>query len=141
MNKTKKLFKREQGQSLVEFALVLPVLMLILLGIVEFGWMFNAKITLTSAAREAARVYAIHGNDPTLINKAVTDATKNLIIEGPLTITPKALTTMPTSDGKNSIKMAKVEISGNIKPLVGFIITSNVNMKAEASMRVEYVVP
>lgn len=139
MNKTKKLFKREQGQSLVEFALVLPVLMLILLGIVEFGWMFNAKITLTSAAREAARVYAIHGKDTTLINNAVANATTNLIVEGTLTVTPKDLETI--TSGTNVIKMAKVEVSGNIKPLVGFIIIGNVPMKAEASMRVEYKVP
>lgn len=45
-----KLKRDEKGQSLVEFALILPILVLILLGIIEFGWLFNGKITLTSAA-------------------------------------------------------------------------------------------
>jgi Flp pilus assembly protein TadG len=48
----------EAGQSLVEFALVLPVLLLILLGIIQFGAVFNSLITLNAAAREGARLMA-----------------------------------------------------------------------------------
>jgi Flp pilus assembly protein TadG len=43
----------------VEFALLLPLLLLILLGIVDFGRMLNAQITLTQAAREGARLVAL----------------------------------------------------------------------------------
>ena len=46
---------RAEGQSLVEFALVLTPLFLIILGIVQFGFIFNAYVTMTNAAREAAR--------------------------------------------------------------------------------------
>lgn len=49
----------ERGAVAVEFALVLPVLLLLLLGIVEFGHAYNAQISLTHAAREGARVMAI----------------------------------------------------------------------------------
>ncbi len=48
----------ETGQSVVEFALVLPVLLLILLGIIQFGAVFNSLITLNAAAREGARLMA-----------------------------------------------------------------------------------
>jgi Flp pilus assembly protein TadG len=51
----------EAGQSLVEFALVLPLLLLLLLGIIQFGAAFNALIVLNAAAQEGARVMAIEG--------------------------------------------------------------------------------
>jgi Flp pilus assembly protein TadG len=45
----------EGGQALVEFALVLPLLLLILLGIVQFGTVFRDYIALTDATRVGAR--------------------------------------------------------------------------------------
>lgn len=50
-----------RGQALVEFALLAPLVMLILIGIVEFGRAWQAKQTLTDAAREGARL-AVVGN-------------------------------------------------------------------------------
>ena len=47
-----------RGQSLVEFALVLPMLLVLLLGIADFGRVFAAGITLEAAARNAAEVAA-----------------------------------------------------------------------------------
>jgi Flp pilus assembly protein TadG len=49
----------DRGAAAVEFALVLPVLVLLLFGIVDFGRLLNAEITLTQAAREGARVAAL----------------------------------------------------------------------------------
>lgn len=51
----------ERGAAAVEFALVLPILMLLIFGIVDFGRMLSAKITLTEAAREGARATALVG--------------------------------------------------------------------------------
>jgi Flp pilus assembly protein TadG len=48
--------RREDGAAAVEFGLILPVLVLILLGILDYGYAFMVKLTLTNAAREAARV-------------------------------------------------------------------------------------
>ena len=45
----------DSGAALVEFALVLPLLMMIVLGMVSAGISYNRKITMTHAAREAAR--------------------------------------------------------------------------------------
>lgn len=53
----------DEGQSLVEFALVLTPLFLILLGIIQFGFIFNAYITITNATREAAREASIYVYD------------------------------------------------------------------------------
>lgn len=46
---------RSRGQSLVEFALILPAMLLILAGILDFGFMLNTRITLINGTREAAR--------------------------------------------------------------------------------------
>jgi Flp pilus assembly protein TadG len=44
---------------MVEFAIILPLLIVLLFGIIEFGRAFNANISLTHAAREGVREYAI----------------------------------------------------------------------------------
>jgi Flp pilus assembly protein TadG len=49
----------ERGQSLVELALVLPILSLLLLGMIQFGVVFNHYITLTDAVRAGARKGAV----------------------------------------------------------------------------------
>jgi Flp pilus assembly protein TadG len=54
---------RERGQSLVEFAVILPLLLLIVLGTVDLGIGFKTYIALTNAAREGARWISIHPSD------------------------------------------------------------------------------
>jgi uncharacterized protein (UPF0333 family) len=51
---------RERGQALVEFAAVLLPLLVVIVGIVQFGLIFGANVSLTNAAREAAREATIH---------------------------------------------------------------------------------
>jgi TadE-like protein len=48
-----------RGQAMVEFAAVLLPLLLIAVGIIQFGFLFGANVTLTNAAREAARAATI----------------------------------------------------------------------------------
>jgi hypothetical protein len=48
----------EHGQSLVEFALMVPVMLLILFGMMEFGFVFSHHLTLEYATREGARLGA-----------------------------------------------------------------------------------
>jgi Flp pilus assembly protein TadG len=49
----------ESGQSLVEFAIVIPVLVLVVFGIVQFGVLYNSYIQLTNAANTGARLFSI----------------------------------------------------------------------------------
>lgn len=49
----------ETGAVMVEFAFVLPLLLMLVIGIIEFGRGYNAKIELTGAAREGARALAL----------------------------------------------------------------------------------
>jgi Flp pilus assembly protein TadG len=55
--------RSDRGAAAVEFALVLPVLLLVIFGIIDFGRMLYTKITLTQAAQAAARATAVLGKD------------------------------------------------------------------------------
>lgn len=55
----------ESGAVAVEFALLAPVLVMILLGIMEFGRAYNVQISLTAAAREGVRNMAINNSQAT----------------------------------------------------------------------------
>jgi len=61
--------KREDGQAMVEFAMVAPILLMLVLGIIQFGIVFNHYMTLTDAVRAGARQAAV---SRTLPNPAAT---------------------------------------------------------------------
>ena len=67
----------DRGAAVVEFALVLPVLVLFVFGIIEFGRAYNARIELTSAVREGARALAL-GGDPAAATTATRTAAPGL---------------------------------------------------------------
>jgi Flp pilus assembly protein TadG len=54
-------WRSEDGAQLIEFALVLPMLLLVVLGIAEFGFIFQRYEVLTNAAREGARIAVLPG--------------------------------------------------------------------------------
>lgn len=57
-----KLMKREDGATLVEMAFVLPVLILLIFGALEFGLAFKERLTISSATNSAGRTGATMGN-------------------------------------------------------------------------------
>jgi Flp pilus assembly protein TadG len=57
--------QRQRGQSVVEFALILPVLAVMLSALLEFGLAMDSDMALEAASREGARVGASLGNDGT----------------------------------------------------------------------------
>jgi Flp pilus assembly protein TadG len=74
-------FKNEQGQSMTEFALVLPILVVLLFGVIQFGIVFNNYITVTDAVRAGARKGAVgrHLQNPNAaVVQSVRDAATDL---------------------------------------------------------------
>ena len=55
MNSMTRRLKSQRGAELIEFALIFPLLLLVLLGIVDFGFLFQRYEVLTNATREGAR--------------------------------------------------------------------------------------
>lgn len=66
--------KSEKGQSLVEFALILPLLLLLVIGIIDLGKIFHAYITIDHAGREAARMASIETSNGVTIEQIKTYA-------------------------------------------------------------------
>ncbi|MBT2532074.1 pilus assembly protein [Arthrobacter sp. ISL-48] len=65
---------KSRGAVAVEFALVAPLLLALVTGIVEFANAYNAQISVTQAAREAARTMAVKKNQPDAKAAAVAGA-------------------------------------------------------------------
>jgi Flp pilus assembly protein TadG len=71
--------RNQQGQSMTEFALVLPILALLLFGVIQFGIVFNNYLTLTDAVRAGARKAAVSRRLPDPEGAAVA-ATRNAAV-------------------------------------------------------------
>jgi Flp pilus assembly protein TadG len=84
----------EAGQSLVEFSLVLTPLMLVLLGIIQFGFIFNSYVTLTNAAREGTRDGTIYVYDRTK-SKTQNDLARNDMIKAAILASMNLLSKSP----------------------------------------------
>lgn len=86
--------RQETGAAAVEFAIILPVLLLIIFGIIEFGFVFNSQIAITQAAREGVRVEALGTGD-------AVQTTKDAFLGAAGTIQdPIAVDECPNSDDK-----------------------------------------
>jgi Flp pilus assembly protein TadG len=55
MSRFHNIIRNERGQTMVEFALVVPILCVVLFGIMQFGALYNDYVTLTDASRVGAR--------------------------------------------------------------------------------------
>ena len=71
-------FKKENGQAMVEFALVLPLLIILICGIIDFGWIFGNQLLLNSACKEATRVCSINAD---LSQSELTTEAQNVVID------------------------------------------------------------
>ena len=124
----------EKGQSLVETALVLPILLLILTGIIDFGFLFNNYLIVSNASREGARsaVVGKTNSDITTVVKtyaSTLDKTKLTI-----TITPD----QAAARTKGVAVTVKVVYKYNlITPVIGAIMPSPLNLAASTTMRYE----
>lgn len=75
---------RDRGASLVEFALIAPFLILLLFGIVEFGYLFGEFNDVRHGAREGARVAAVNAGDNSFLHATTCDAmdlTTNITVQ------------------------------------------------------------
>ena len=88
MRTIRAILKKKRGQAIVEFALILPVFKLILLGIMEFGLVFHQYLVVTAASREGARVAALGGSDAETLTMVNTSAVSINAGQLTTTITP-----------------------------------------------------
>ena len=129
MNRLRNFLGREDGTQMIEFAIVLPILLLLVAGATELGRMYQQYTTLSKGTRAAARylssVQSVTGS---------TTAAKNIVMCGnaagcggagqPAVIVPNLMAanvvvTPPTTEGVGGVRYVTVEIDGyNYDPLV-----------------------
>ena len=96
----------DRGAAAVEFALVLPLLLLLLGGIIDFGFALNTQISLTHAAREGVRHYAIHES----VNEAEAVARAAFTAPAATPATAEVERTCPSEDGARVVVTANSRI-------------------------------
>ena len=141
--------KRRTAQALVEFALILPILLVILIGIMEFGYLVKNQLTLANATREGARAASL-GKMTTEIKTRVENAAVPLAVQdGQIQLTwsandgadnyPYGVGNTGTSNSVPAGRMIRVQTSYPHTSLTGLLpfmsrtITVQVTMRREAS--------
>lgn len=124
---------REKGQAMVEFALVLPILLILLLGIVEFGQIYYSYMVIQNASRDGARYGSVWATN-TEINQIVYDKTNQLKQEN------LAITIQPEPALRKRGEQIKVQINYQVPlltPMWNGLLPDPFPITAETVMRIE----
>lgn len=123
----------QRGQSIVETALILPIIILILTGIIDFGLLFNNYLVITNASREAARNAAVGATD-TDINTLVANMTSTLDQSKLITTIYPAQTLRKKGDEV----IVTVEYDNTLlTPIISSIIPNPMHLTSKTVMRME----
>jgi len=126
--------ENEKGQSLVEFALVVPLLLLLVIGIAEFGRAWMARNVLTGAAREAVRAVVVTPYNET------TARNRGLAILAAAKLTGGAITFDSTTETDGTVTRRATASYELPLVLVGFIPgldTTTISLSSTTTMRQE----
>jgi Flp pilus assembly protein TadG len=128
-------WKNEKGQSLVEFALVVPLLLLLVIGIAEFGRAWMTQNILTGAVREAARIAVVQASGGGW-NGAAAEARGNQILASAGIVTTVSVPIQATQYGDVTATVTynfPVAIAGFIPGLSSstFPLSSTTTMRRE----------
>jgi Flp pilus assembly protein TadG len=116
--------EHDRGAVMVELALVLPLLIILLVGIFDFGQFYNGQIAIQAAAREGARALAL-GEDSAAVEQAVKDAADDQTIE----------VDQSGCDPSDPDKPATVTVTGSYTFTIPFLEIGQKTYNAKASMR------
>lgn len=133
MKKYFNILRNDKGQSLVEFSLIIPIIVLMIMAIIEFGLMFNAYLTINNSSREGARYAAVGGTDAEIVAKIISTAPK-------LKSEYISVSIVPSEANRSRGETVTVYVTYDYKvliPLMSTIIDNIVDLNAQTSMRVE----
>jgi Flp pilus assembly protein TadG len=142
-----KRWRDERGSEIVELAIALPILLLVLAGIMDFGFLFERYEVVTNAAREGARMAVLSnssGYSATDVQNRVSSYLSTSGLTGSSATTDVSYTTQTLPSGL-TVQVATVTVSypssflfiGPIASLVGGGSPGTVNLRAVSVMRVE----
>lgn len=122
--------RRERGQDLVEYALILPIMMLILMSILDLGRGIYCYTIVHNSTREGVRYGIIYPDDPVGIEAAVRNRA--------VALDPAALTVLVTLPDEDTVRVTVNYQFTVITPIVVPLIGSDaVTISSQATMRVE----
>jgi Flp pilus assembly protein TadG len=132
----KKLMKNKgrRGAALVESAIVMPLVILLVFGVIEYGWMFLKSQEICNAARGGARAGIRFGANAGTVTSAVTTAMTNAGMSGSgytVTLTPSDPTTL--SPGQSLTVQVSVPYA-NIGAINIALIPTPTNLRASVVM-------
>ena len=119
----------DRGAAAVEFALVMPVLLSLVVGIAEFGRAYNVQATLSGAAREGVRVMAVT-NDAA----AARDATKSAALPWSLTDSQISVSPSACPSSGTSTTSATVTVT-YVLPFITGLFGTGVTLQGKGTMR------
>lgn len=121
---------RERGATAVEFALILPILLLLVLGIIEFGRAYQAQTTLSNAARDGVRVMALQDSAATARSTAKASAQ-------PLPLTDAMIRVNPSTCSSDTpgTETATVTITYPFRLASGFLPIDDFELTGKGTMR------
>lgn len=137
--------RSESGAELIEFSLTLPLLLLIVLGIIEFGFVFREYEIVTNAAREGARIAILpsYGDDDVTARVEEYLETAGLDLANVTTLDPGTATAV-TLDSGACISLVEVFVEYDhavpfISGIASFFDSSigNIPIRGRSSMRTE----
>ena len=125
--------ERARGAAVVEFAVVLPLLLTILFGIMEYGWVFMVRQTLQTAAREGTRVAILQTSTSpyTSVLTRVADVMEPTGLTGYSVSMTHATVADPVETITVTVPYSEVSLMG------GFFGTHNYDLGGSCSMRKE----
>lgn len=128
--------KTQRGQAVVEMALVLPILIMLIFGIIEFGRILNTYMIVTNLSREGARWGATGGTDVQIIAAVKNGTNSNQVNPNNLTVTITPAAAAPRVRGSSvGVRVSfPVDI---IAPVIGSVIGDPYTVISETTMRVE----
>lgn len=133
-------FPKRSGQALVEFALTVPILLLLVVGIIEFGRLMSAYQTITDTAREAARraVVADAPCDDAGKQKAIQEMIDNRLVGAGLRPGALAVRDIDCSNNPTTVRLEYAYYMGWLGPLMGWTTgKQTVSLRTETHMRQE----
>lgn len=121
----------EKGAALIEFAILMPFLILLLIGIIEFAWLFSQNLDVRHGAREGARLAAVNfGGTTTAI---VTETCTRMDIGSGATITLDR--TAAAVGGEASVSVTKP--GDTLTGFIDWAIPSPLNLTSSVEIRLE----
>jgi Flp pilus assembly protein TadG len=133
--------RRDEGATLVEFAIIAPVLFLLVFGIIEFGWAFGQHLDVRHGAREGSRLVAVnHGQDDGLTGAAqANDIVAEICARMDLPGTPTIILEYATPGEIAVGDFAVVTVEHDLQTITGFLdfALAGITMESEVQTRIE----